>query len=276
MPKKGNIPWNKGIPRREETKQKISEAHKGLKHSQITKQKISINNARPMLGKHHTIKAKKKISLSKLGKKLSPFSLEHIKKLTQANRNITIERRQKLINSLKGHIMTDETKRKISESNKGKHFLTQKQKKHLSEIGKGRKHSQETKRKMKESRAKFVTPKKDTSIEVKLQNFLKELCIEFYTHQYIKDIEHKYQCDIFIPTMNMIIEADGDYWHGNPKMYLDIELNKRQKQKRFNDDIRTKELLKKGYRVVRIWENEIKEMTLDNFKEKIIEVYNEN
>ena len=39
---KGQSPWNKGIPRPEETKKKISEAHKGIHHSEETKQKISI------------------------------------------------------------------------------------------------------------------------------------------------------------------------------------------------------------------------------------------
>ena len=107
----------------------------------------------------------------------------------------------------------------------------------------------------KERRAKQVFPLKDSSIEVKIQNFLKQLGIEFFTHQYIK-IEHGYQCDILIPSMNLVIECDGDYWHKYP-VGRDI------------DHIRTKELIQKGFKVLRLWEFEIKEMDINNFKNKI-------
>jgi len=105
------------------------------------------------------------------------------------------------------------------------------------------------------SRKKQVFPKKDTTIEVKIQNFLKQLRIEFFTHQYIK-IEHGYQCDILIPSMNLVIECDGDYWHKYP---IGREIDK----------IRTSELLDKGFKVLRLWEFEIKEMDINNFKNKL-------
>jgi very-short-patch-repair endonuclease len=101
-----------------------------------------------------------------------------------------------------------------------------------------------------------ITPIKDTSIEVKIQNFLKEMNIEFFTHQYIKEIEHGYQCDIFIPSKNLVIECDGTYWHNYPTG-------------REIDNIRTKELLEKGFKVLRLWEFEINELNLNRFKQKI-------
>ena len=101
-------------------------------------------------------------------------------------------------------------------------------------------------------RNKQILPIKDTSIEVKIQNFLKELNIEFFTHQYIK-IEHGYQCDIFVPSLNLVIECDGNYWHKYPTRN-DI------------DNIRTKELLEGGFKVLRLWEVEIKEMNIDEFE----------
>lgn len=107
----------------------------------------------------------------------------------------------------------------------------------------------------KERRSKIICPKKDTSIEVKVQNFLKQLKIEFFTHQYM-NIKHGYQCDILIPSMNMVIECDGDYWHKYP-IGRDI------------DHTRTSELLSKGFRVLRLWEHEIKVIDLDIFKEKM-------
>jgi len=116
-------------------------------------------------------------------------------------------------------------------------------------------HAEETKRKIKESIKYRIPPLKDTTIEVKIQNFLKEMKIEFYTHQYIH-IEHGYQCDISIPSMNLVIECDGDYWHKYP---VGTEM----------DRIRTREMIEKGYKVLRLWEHEIREMTLEQFEQRI-------
>jgi len=95
---------------------------------------------------------------------------------------------------------------------------------------------------------------KDTTIEIKIQNFLKQLKIEFFTHQYMKEIEHGYQCDILIPSLNLVIECDGDYWHKYP---IGREI----------DRIRTSELINNGFKVLRLWECEIRAMRLNKFKE---------
>jgi len=116
---------------------------------------------------------------------------------------------------------------------------------------------------MKETRKFIKTPSKDTSIEIKMQNFLKKLGIEFYTHQYMKEIEHGYQCDILVPVQRgvnqkTIIECDGDYWHKYP-------------EGREIDRTRDKELKEQGFRVVRLWEHEIRKMRLNNLKGVILQ-----
>lgn len=98
--------------------------------------------------------------------------------------------------------------------------------------------------------------KDDISIEVKIRGFLDSLKIEYFQHKYISEITHAYQCDIFIPSKNLVIECDGDYWHKYPTGN-DI------------DHVRTKELLEKGFKVLRLWEHEIKEMDLNKFQERI-------
>jgi len=80
--------------------------------------------------------------------------------------------------------------------------------------------------------------------------------IEFISHKYIKEIEHSYQCDCYIPFYNLIIEADGNYWHKYP---IGNEI----------DHIRTKELKEKGFKVLRFWESEINKMNINEFKNKI-------
>ena len=89
----------------------------------------------------------------------------------------------------------------------------------------------------------MVIPFKDTSIELKLQNFLKEQGIEFQTHYPILG-----QPDIFIKP-NICIFADGCYWHKCSQCGFD-ELKQRDKQV-------NEELQKQGYIVIRIWEHEI-------------------
>jgi len=61
--------------------------------------------------------------------------------------------------------------------------------------------------------------------------------------------------------MNLVIECDGDYWHKYP-----TGLEK--------DHIRTKELIEKGFKVLRLWEREIKTIELNDFKNKLRQIEN--
>ncbi|MBU0958392.1 MAG: very short patch repair endonuclease [Nanoarchaeota archaeon] len=203
-------------------------------------------------------------------------------------RKRSIENNKRIVESRKknGWFKNPErTKEKISKSHKGKHYSPKTEwkkrhkmvrtKKHNRKIGLanlrrkekfGYINSPETRRKMRVARAKVKYPKVDTSIEVKIQNFLKELGIEFFTHQYMK-IDLAYQCDIFIPSMNLIIEADGDYWHGNLDKYGSwLNLNKQQRIQKIRDFERTAQLEGKGYTVIRLWEHEIRSMRTKQFK----------
>lgn len=58
---------------------------------------------------------------------------------------------------------------------------------------------------------------------------IKPLGIDYDTQYYLKDIHH--YCDVYIPSKNMIIEFQGDYWHGNPNKYSNDELSEYQKKK---------------------------------------------
>ena len=95
---KGQIPINKGQPRSEETKKRISEKCKGLKLSNETKQKIREAN---------------------IGKKLSE---DHKQKISNSNKGLkrSEESKQKMSKSFKGRIVSEETKQKLKKSNSGK------------------------------------------------------------------------------------------------------------------------------------------------------------
>jgi len=117
--------------------------------------------------------------------------------------------------------------------------------------------SKETIAKIKEKRLYQKILKKDTKPEKIIQKLLEKSGISFVKHKPLVDIIHKYQCDIFIEP-NIVIECDGDYYHQYP---LGREIDK----------IRTEELKKKGYKVLRFWENEINN-DINSCRNKILEV----
>jgi len=213
----------------------------GKKHSIESRALMSDNHQdfsggkAPMFGKKQTEEVKSKLSKFNKGKHISPN--------TEFKIGAESPKKEKTYEELYGVERAKKIKEKISINNIGK------------KAHQGFKHNLLAINKIKVARAKQITPVKDTKIELKIQNFLRELNIEFYTHQYMH-IEHGYQCDIFIPSMNMVIECDGVYWHSYPTG-KDI------------DRIRTEELLEKGFKVLRLWEFEINDMTIDKFKERL-------
>ena len=124
------------------------------------------------------------------------------------------------------------------------------------------------------ARKNQIFPIKDSKPEKKIQEFLMKLNISFFTHQYMR-IEHSYQCDILIPIQEgikqkTIIECDGDLFHYNPKRYKKddkVFKNSLSAEERWKlDEIRTKELIDNGFRVIRIWESNIKKMNVNDLR----------
>ena len=248
---------------------------------------------------------RKKLSLANIGKHNSPrteykkghkLSKEHKEKIGRANSKRTKESIRKQSETMKekfkknkelfenitksslrrkakfGYVNSPVARKKVSEAWKikwAKGEVTEKQRATLFKKGydkrrvktqfkDGHSTTDKTILALKRSRAKQILPLNDTKIEVKIQMFLKELGYEFFTHQYMGKIEHSYQCDILIPTLNLVVECDGDYWHKYP-IGRDI------------DKVRTKELIEKGFKVLRLWGNEIKTMDINDLKEKLLE-----
>jgi very-short-patch-repair endonuclease len=226
-----------------EYRKKFSEEHKGHIVSEETRKKIS----KAKKGKHHSEETKKKIGIKSIGR-----PEKYLKKYQIKKGNIPYNKG--------GGIISEETRRKMSES--GRMRIGDKNSFY------GKIHSPETRRRLKETRAKQILPTKDTKIEKKIQVFLKELGIGFILHKYVQ-IKHGYQCDIFIPNLNLVIECDGDYWHGNLNHPNVNVLNSRQRETTEKDKIRTQELIEKGFKVLRLWGSEIEKMDISEFKEKL-------
>ena len=93
------------------------------------------------------------IAIGGKGLYLAVVPYETRKKMSEANkgRKHTDETKKKMSETKKGHVVTDETKKKISEANKGRK-LTDELKQKMSETRKGRKLTESTRKKMSESR----------------------------------------------------------------------------------------------------------------------------
>ena len=104
-------------------------------------------------------------------------------------------------------------------------------------------------------------------LEKKGNEILNRLNIKYET-QYL--INNKICVDVFIPEKNIIIQWDGNYWHGKNKKYEELEP---RIKKRVDLDKSQDEYLKKcGYKVIRFWEEYVmkkEEEVYDNIKRAI-------
>ncbi|MCK4357323.1 MAG: DUF559 domain-containing protein [Candidatus Cloacimonetes bacterium] len=159
---------------------------------------------------------------------------------------------------------SDAAKRKMSKSAEGKHSGEK-------NPNYGKHPSDAAKRKMREKAIQRLQnhpgPFKDTKPELKMKEILNELNIPF---------EHQFRLgnhlfDFRILNTNILIEVDGDYWHGNLKIFK--KLSKRQlKQKQ--KDIKNEKLAKENnFILLRFWENDILKDS-ESVKVKICNVIN--
>lgn len=95
-----------------------------------------------------------------------------------------------------------------------------------------------------------------TKLELAGREILKEIGVKFEEQVLIED---SFTVDVFIKDCNLIIEWDGDYWHGHTSKLKDGMPDKRQKEIMERDVKRDKILRGKGVNVLRIWEHDVYE-----------------
>ena len=137
-------------------------------------------------------------------------------------------------------------------------------------FGVGRKHSQETKNKMRDTAIENILKQgkvKRSQLEYRFETLLDLLEIK-YTHSfYIPSIKKIY--DFYLLDYNILIEIDGDFWHGNPTTNHHF---KYVEQTKINDLFKENLAKEKGYTLIRFWEKDIKEnpMIVIDFIKNII------
>ena len=103
-----------------------------------------------------------------------------------------------------------------------------------------------------------------------IEKYIKPYTNNFKTQYYIPEI--KQFCDIYIPEINTIIEVNGTYWHCDIRKYKNGPINVTQKQKIERDNIKNKFLYDNGYKLLTIWEDDIKnnQEKLTNLMRKVL------
>lgn len=107
-------------------------------------------------------------------------------------------------------------------------------------------------------------------LELKGNNILDKLNLK-YENQVM--IENKFCVDVFIKEYKLIIQWDGNYWHGKNVPYE--ELDPRQKKRVNLDNSQDKYLSLKGYNILRFWEDEVygkEEKVSENIIRRIREI----
>jgi G:T-mismatch repair DNA endonuclease (very short patch repair protein) len=102
--------------------------------------------------------------------------------------------------------------------------------------------------------------RKTSKLEKRLQEILDNLGVSYEPTALIKP---KFIVDIRIN--DLIIQADGDYWHGHPRFY---PLTERQLKQQQRDVAQTAYLIACGYTVIRIWESDMCEKAVVSALEK--------
>ena len=113
------------------------------------------------------------------------------------------------------------------------------------------------------------------------KEFLDKLGVKYVYQFEAKDIGIFF--DFYLPDSNLIIEIDGDFWHGNPEKYKKEELKGHQIRAQRIDEYKTKWALMHSIPILRIWESDIRKnpkkvmetlketLNIQNNKQRIIE-----
>jgi very-short-patch-repair endonuclease len=100
--------------------------------------------------------------------------------------------------------------------------------------------------------------------------FLQRLGLEIETQF---NIGYKFY-DFKIKNKNIIIEADGDFYHKNPETHGDYPATAMQRKNMKNDIFKNKLAEANGYRLLRIWESDFNKKKIET-TQKILKFINE-
>ena len=116
--------------------------------------------------------------------------------------------------------------------------------------------------------------KKRTWCEQALQDMLDEMNIAYDIEKSLKFKNTWKHFDINLIDYPVLIEVDGNYWHGNKETMRKGKPNFMQLKNKQNDMIKNWVAKNAGYKLIRVWELDIKE-NYDEVKGRITKLLKE-
>lgn len=129
--------------------------------------------------------------------------------------------------------------------------------------------SDEKRMELHDRMAKFIGSNKFKISSKKEDDFVNDVMLmicgknDFTRQCYISDI-HQY-CDLLSRSKKLIIEFNGDFWHGNPLLYPSDRLYKCQVKRMMKDEEKRKWAIANDYTLIEVWESEY-----DDNKENVL------
>ena len=122
--------------------------------------------------------------------------------------------------------------------------------------------SQDLKNKASKMSTKMTKPERE------MNQILTELQVKFEPQKVVGSKIY----DFYVPQANLLIEVDGDYFHANPDVYTEGDLNSMQKRNVKNDEFKDTLANGRGYILTRVWESDLAkkyEEVKDSIKKQI-------
>lgn len=91
-----------------------------------------------------------------------------------------------------------------------------------------------------------------------IEKFIDPCNIAYIRQYYISDIQQ--YCDVYLPSLNLVIEFNGSYWHCDRRIYNYGPINQIQRDKVQKDEIKYRYLRDKKINLLIVWEKDVKEM----------------
>lgn len=102
------------------------------------------------------------------------------------------------------------------------------------------------------------------------KDFLDKLNVKYIYQFEAKSIGRWY--DFYLQEHNLLIEIDGSYYHSDPRLVKEENMNPMQRHNKKVDEIKDKWALMHGIPIMRIWEKDIREnpnIVMDKLKERL-------
>jgi very-short-patch-repair endonuclease len=102
------------------------------------------------------------------------------------------------------------------------------------------------------------------------RDFLDKLGVKYIYQFEAKDIGRFY--DFYLPEHNLIVECDGSWYHSDPRLVKEEDMNPMQKHNKRVDKHKDDWALMHGIPIFRVWEKDIREnpkMVMEELKKRL-------